>query len=116
MTLLTPTDSRYYIKPRAVSFVENDLGDVNRVYVSIASGTTIMVYVPEDNLIPYDDDKEYQKWVLTGYSTKLATSDAYYIYARLSRSDNRAIILFSTKKYKVDGSVEGEEGEGRCRR
>ena len=112
MTLLTPTDSRYYIKPRAVSFVENDLGDVNRVYVSIASGTTIMVYVPEDNLIPYDDDKEYQKWVLTGYSTKLATSDAYYIYARLSRSDNRAIILFSTKKYKVDGSVEGEEGGG----
>ena len=112
MTLLTPTDSRYYIKPRAVSFAENDLGDVNRVYVSIASGTTIMVYVPEDNLIPYDDDKEYQKWVLTGYPTKLATSDAYYIYARLSRSDNRAIILFSTKKYKVDGSIEGEEGGG----
>ena len=112
MTLLTPTDSRYYIKPRAVSFAENDLGDVNRVYVSIASGTTIMVYVPEDNLIPYDDDKEYQKWVLTGYPTKLATSDAYYIYARLSRSDNSAIILFSTKKYKVDGSIEGEEGGG----
>lgn len=107
MILKSPTDNRYYIKPRSVIFSENDMGDPSRVYVSIASGTTIMVNIPD--VIPLDEDKQYRKWVLSGFSTKLGTTASYYVYAKLNRSDDRATISFSTKKYEVNGSADGSE-------
>lgn len=107
MILKPPTDNRYYIKPRSVIFSENDMGDPARIYVSITSGATIMVNIPD--VIPLDEDKQYRKWILSGFSTKLGTTAAYNVYAKLNRSDDRATITFSTKKYDVNGRADGSE-------
>lgn len=99
-------NTQYYINSRALSFSENDLDDPNRVAVSIVSGTVIMVY--EKGVIDYAADGNYEKWTLRGYSTRLVKNGVHYIYARLSRSDKTALVVFSAKDYNLDGSIKSE--------
>ena len=94
---------QYYINDRSLSFSENDLGDPNRVAVSLVSGTVIMVH--EKGVIDYASNGSYEKWTLRGYSTKLARNDKHFIYARLSRADKTALLVFSTNNYNTDGSI-----------
>lgn len=104
---------QYYINARALTFSENDLGDPNRVAVSLVSGTVFMVH--EKGTIDYASDGSYEKWTLRGYSTKLVKNDKYYIYARLSRADKTALIVFSSNSYNFDGSITtviGKDEEG----
>ena len=104
---------QYYINARALTFSENDLGDPNRVAVSLVSGTVVMVY--KKGTIDYASDGSYEKWTLRGYSTKLVKNDKYYIYARLSRTDKTALIVFSVNSYNLDGSITtitGKDEEG----
>ena len=93
----------HYINERALTFSENDLNDPQRVAVSLVSGTVIMAYVP--GTIDYAADGNYERWTLKGYSTKLINDAAHYIYARLSRTDRTALIVFSVKDYNIDGSI-----------
>lgn len=93
----------YFINGRALSFTENDLGDPNRIAVSLVSGTRIMVY--KKGVIDYAPDLEPEKWTLKGYSTLLAKKDPHSIYARLSRLDRTALLVFSVRDYNLDGSV-----------
>ena len=93
----------HYINERALTFSENDLNDPMRVAVSLVSGTVIMAYVP--GTIDYAADGNYERWTLKGYSTKLINDAAHYIYARLSRTDRTALIVFSVKDYNIDGSI-----------
>lgn len=102
MVLKSLTESNYYIKPRSITFLAND-GGPNRVLVSIAYGTTIQVFA--DGQIPYDEDGQPQKWILTGYSTSLISNAPYYIYARLSRTEYRGMIVFSVNNYDIDGNI-----------
>lgn len=104
---------QYYINARALTFSENDLGDPNRVAVSLVSGTVVMVH--KKGTIDYASDGSYEKWTLRGYSTKLVKNDKYYIYARLSRTDKTALIVFSVNSYNLDGSITtitGKDEEG----
>ena len=104
---------QYYINARALTFSENDLGDPNRVAVSLVSGTVVMVH--KKGTIDYASDGSYEKWTLRGYSTKLVKNDKYYIYARLSRADKTALIVFSANSYNLDGSITtiiGKDEEG----
>ena len=104
---------QYYINARALTFSENDLGDPNRVAVSLVSGTVVMVH--EKGTIDYASDGSYEKWTLRGYSTKLVKNDKYYIYTRLSRADKTALIVFSANSYNLDGSITtitGKDEEG----
>ena len=94
---------QYYINDRSLSFSENDLGDPNRVAVSLVSGTVIMVH--EKGVIDYASNGSYEKWTLRGYSTKLARNERHFIYARLSRADKTALLVFSTNNYNIDGSI-----------
>ena len=103
MIQVLPTNNQYYINARALTFSENDLGDPNRVAVSLVSGTVIMVYVP--GTIEWAADGSYEKWTLRGYSTKLIRNEAHYIYARLSRADKTALLVFSVNDYNLDGSI-----------
>ena len=103
----------HYINERALTFSENDLNDPMRVAVSLVSGTVIMVYVP--GTIDYAADGNYERWTLKGYSTKLVNDAAHYIYARLSRTDRTALVVFSVKDYNIDGSITtitGKDEEG----
>lgn len=93
----------HYINERALTFSENDLNEPMRVAVSLVSGTVIMAYVP--GTIDYAADGNYERWTLKGYSTKLVNDAAHYIYARLSRTERTALIVFSVKDYNVDGSI-----------
>lgn len=100
----------YYIEKGRVVFVENDLGSPNRIAVSVSTGTTIQVY--NEQLIGFMSDGKFYSWTIKGYSTKLSRNEAHYIYARLSRTATDALIVFSVKKYNLDGSLVGAaEGE-----
>lgn len=94
---------KYYINERALTFSENDLNDPQRVAVSIVSGTVIMVREP--GIIDYASDGNFERWTLKGYSTKLVNNALHYVYARLSRADRTALIVFSVKDYNIDGSI-----------
>ena len=102
---------KYYINERALTFSENDLDDPQRVAVSLVSGTVIMVRVP--GVIDYASDGNFERWTLKGYSTKLVNNALHYVYARLSRTDRTALVVFSVKDYNIDGSITTTgEGEG----
>lgn len=96
-------DTTYFINERALLFSENDLDDPQRVSVSLVSGTVIMVHVP--GVIDYASDGNYERWTLKGYSTKLVSNEPHFVYARLSRNDRTALIVFSVKDYNVEGGV-----------
>ena len=94
---------KYYINERSLTFSENDLDDPQRVAVSLVSGTVIMVRVP--GVIDYASDGNFERWTLKGYSTKLVNNALHYVYARLSRTDRTALVVFSLKNYNIDGSI-----------
>ena len=98
-----PQNTRYWINQRALTFSENDLENVNRIAVSLVSGTVIMVY--EKEVIDYAPDGNFLKWTLKGYSTRLVSNSAHHIYARLSRTEKDALIVFSINNYNIDGSI-----------
>ena len=98
-----PQNPQYWINQRALTFSENDLENVNRIAVSLVSGTVIMVY--EKGVIDYAPDGNFQKWTLKGYSTRLVSQSAHNIYARLSRTEKDALIVFSINNYNIDGSI-----------
>jgi len=74
-----------------------------RVAVSLVSGTVIKAY--KKGIIDYAFDGEPERWTLKGYSTKLIYKEAHFVYARLSRTDRTALIVFSVKDYNIDGSI-----------
>ena len=105
-----PQNPVYWISQRALAFSENDLNNPNRVAVSLVSGTVIMVY--EQGVVDYAVDGNFRKWTLKGYSTRLIRNDAHYIYARLSRTEQEALIVFSVNNYNLDGSITTVDEEG----
>lgn len=103
MIQIPPTNGDYWISPRALTFSENDLNDPMRVAVSLVSGTVIKAY--KKGIIDYAFDGEPERWTLKGYSTLLVSKEAHFVYARLSRTDRTALIVFSVKDYNIDGSI-----------
>lgn len=95
--------TQYYINERSVTFSENDLESPNRIAVSVASGTVIMVHVP--GTIDYASDGNYEKWLLKGYPTRVASNDKHYIYARLGRETQSALVVFSVNDYTIEGEI-----------
>lgn len=112
MILVDPKDRSgiHYINERALMFSENDLEDPQRIAVSLVSGTVIIVNKKDDGdgiAIPRAANGDYEKWTLKGYSTKIpdGRNAAHFIFARLSRSDRTALIVFSLNNYNIDGSI-----------
>ncbi len=98
-------NNTYYINERALTFTPNYQGLRDVVHASIASGAAISVMVPGVPELGFDVNADYQRWSLTAATTKLGTTGAYFIYARLQRSDKKAMIIFSVNDYNIDGSV-----------
>ena len=101
------SDKTYYINESALSFVENDLGDPNKIAVGLVSGTVIMVHIK--GIIDYAADGNYQKFPLEAYSTNLVNNELYYIYARIDKTSQKALVIYSNNVYSIDGSSSGEE-------
>lgn len=102
----------YRITYGGVSLVENALEDPRLVQVSVVDGTRIMVAPRPEYGISYLPNGEFRSWELTGVNTRLTKIDKHFIYARLNRDTDKAMILFSVNDYAFDGRVNGgEEGE-----
>ena len=96
------TSQNYYIAPSAISIILNANGMENDIAVSISEGAKIKVYYPE---IPALQTyyATYRAWTLTGRNRRLADSTKpYTIYARLSKADETAYLVFA-QKILVDG-------------
>lgn len=98
----------YRISYQGVSMIENALENPNLIQVGVAPGCTIMVAPQKSYGIDYLPNGEYRSWTLTGYNTRLNRTEAHYIYARLERDSDDAMVLFSVNDYATDGSIGGE--------
>lgn len=98
----------YRISYQGVSMIENALGNPNLIQVGVVPGCTIMVAPQKSYEIDYLPNGEYRSWTLTGYNTRLNRTEAHYIYARLERDSDDAMVLFSVNDYATDGSIGGE--------
>lgn len=98
----------YRISYQGVSMIENALENPNLIQVGVVQGCTIMVAPQKSYGIDYLPNGEYRSWTLTGYNTRLNRTEAHYIYARLDRESDDAMVLFSVNDYATDGSIGGE--------
>lgn len=98
----------YRISYQGVSMIENALENPNLIQVGVIPGCTIMVAPQKSYGIDYLPNGEYRSWTLTGYNTRLNRTEAHYIYARLERNSDDAMVLFSVNSYATDGSIDGE--------
>lgn len=98
----------YRISYQGVSMIENALGNPNLIQVGVVPYCTIMVAPQKSYGIDYLPNGEYRSWTLTGYNTRLNRTEAHYIYARLERDSDDAMVLFSVNDYATDGSIGGE--------
>ncbi len=98
----------YRISYQGVSMTENALENPNLIQVGVVPGCTIMVTPQKSYGIDYLPNGEYRSWTLTGYNTRLNRTEAHYIYARLERGSDDAMVLFSVNDYATDGSIGGE--------
>ena len=98
----------YRISYQGVSMTENALENPNLIQVGVVPGCTIMVAPQKSYGIDYLPNGEYRSWTLTGYNTRLNRTEAHYIYARLERNSDDAMVLFSVNSYATDGSIDGE--------
>lgn len=98
----------YRISYQGVSMTENALENPNLIQVGVVQGCTIMVAPQKSYGIDYLPNGEYRSWTLTGYNTSLNRTEAHYIYARLERGSDDAMVLFSVNDYATDGSIGGE--------
>lgn len=98
----------YRISYQGVSMIENALENTNLIQVGVVPGCTIMVAPQKSYGIDYLPNGEYRSWTLTGYNTRLNRTEAHYIYARLERDSDDAMVLFSVNDYATDGSIGGE--------
>lgn len=98
----------YRIYYQGVSMIENALENPNLIQVGVVPGCTIMVAPQKSYGIDYLPNGEYRSWTLTGYNTRLNRTEAHYIYARLERDSDDAMVLFSVNDYATDGSIGGE--------
>ena len=98
----------YRISYQGVSMIENALENPNLIQVGVVPGCTIMVAPQKSYGIDYLPNGEYRSWTLTGYNTRLNRTEAHYIYARMERDSDDAMVLFSVNDYATDGSIGGE--------
>lgn len=98
----------YRISYQGVSMTENALENPNLIQVGVVPDCTIMVAPQKSYGIDYLPNGEYRSWTLTGYNTRLNRTEAHYIYARLERDSDDAMVLFSVNDYATDGSIGGE--------
>lgn len=98
----------YRISYQGVSMIENALENPNLIQVGVVPECTIMVAPQKSYGIDYLPNGEYRSWTLTGYNTRLNRTEAHYIYARLERDSDDAMVLFSVNDYATDGSIGGE--------
>lgn len=91
--------SNYWIQKGALHFELNALGDPNKVSVSVAAGAVIMAW--KEGVIDYNASHNYRTWVLNAAPTLLSRNDAVYVYARLSKVNDTAWIIYPYEEIEI---------------
>ena len=107
--IIYSTAKNYYLHQGAVSFTLNALGDPNKISIAVASGAAIMAYAADGNntIIDYDMSLNYRRWTLYGSPTRFNRSDKVYVYARLSKTGDDALLIFPYEKIPIDPTYHG---------
>ena len=106
--ITTYTNGTYRITYNGVSMVENALGNPNLIQIAVVYGCVIALKKNDQYGITYLPNGEPRTWTLSGLNTKLNKVDRHFIYARLSKSDDTGLIVFSTNDYEIDGKITGD--------
>jgi len=97
----------YYLHQGALQFTLNALGDPNKISVAVAANAAIMAYAKVGNIpiIDYDPSLNYRKWQLQASPTHFERSDKVYVYVRLSKTGDDAMLIFPYEKIPLDPSL-----------
>ena len=96
------TSPIHYIAPSAISIIPNCNGTFSDIAVTMASGARIKVYCRSVEAFEMQNGS-YREWKLSGRNRRLSDNNApYTIYARLSKSDDSAYLVFA-RQFEDDG-------------
>ena len=97
----------YYLQQGALQFTLNALGDPNKISVAVAANAAIMAYAKVDNtpIIDYDASLNYRTWRLQASPTHFDRSDKVYVYVRLSKTGDDAMVIFPYEKIPIDPAL-----------
>lgn len=94
--------TNYWLHPQAVTLQLNALGNPDYIQVSVLAGSVIMAY--RQDVIGYDATGNFRQWLLQAYNSVLDSPTRKYVYARLSQTDNTALIVYTDIEYDALGA------------
>lgn len=85
----------------------NALGDPNKISVAVAANAAIMAYAKVDNtpIIDFDVSLNYRTWRLQASPTHFDRSDKVYVYVRLNKTGDDAMLIFPYEKIPIDPAL-----------
>lgn len=97
------SSTEHWIKPDALTINLNHFGDPDYLQVSVLAGAVVMAF--KQDVIGYNAAHNYRTWPLDAANTYLETTSAYYVYARLTRSEAnaRALIVYDPVMRDIEG-------------
>lgn len=102
--------SNYWIKQGAVTFTLNALDDPDKLAIAVSAGAVIMAYAKVNNqvIIDYNAGHNYRTWALQASPTHFERTDKVYVYARLSKVADTAMLVFPYEKMPIDPGDESD--------
>lgn len=99
--------SNYWIKQGALTFTLNALNDPDKLSVAVSAGAVIMAYAKVNNqaIIDYNAAHNYRTWVLQASPTHFERTSKVYVYARLSKVADTAMLVFPYEKIPIDPAL-----------
>ena len=100
--------SNFWIKQGAVTFTLNALNDPDKLAIAISAGAVIMAYAKVNNqvIIDYNASHNYRTWALQASPTHFERTDKVYVYARLSKVGDTAMLVFPYEKIPIDPALD----------
>lgn len=97
------SSTEHWIKPDALTINLNHFGDPDYLQVSVLAGAVVMAF--KQDVVGYNAAHNYRTWPLDAANTYLETTSAYYVYARLTRSEAnaRALIVYDPVMRDIEG-------------
>lgn len=100
--------SQYWISPTALYISLNALGNADYIQANVASGASILCYVPNVEGLGYDNGHNYRRWQLFTSPTFFEESSEKYVYVAIPRDSNLTLapIVFPSEHIDLYGMNE----------
>ena len=105
--MIYSSPKNYYIQQGALQFTLNALDDPDKISIAVASSAAIIAYAKDGNtpIIDYAPSLNYRQWRLTASPTHFEQTDKVYVYVRLSKTTDEAMLIFPYGKLPIDPSA-----------